>query len=434
MRAFYGSRISEHMTMTPEGYLICFDVPIARTGMQQYLRSELGITDDDPNGIVEVIRTEDEVFSDACIASFEGKPVTDDHPPVNVDTQNITAYNCGHAQHIRRGQGEESDLILADLFITDKQLIEEIKNGLREISCGYDCSYDQDDQGRIYQRCIRGNHVAVVPSGRAGHRVAIKDSQAEPKTMKGETNTMEKSKPTKNSLFAKLFSHAVKDMEPEQIADAVDEMAAQAAQATPDEAPTAPAAAPAKDEGTGNAEVLAAIKALGDQIIAALKPAAPAADEGAATPPVDEDPIQKLADELQAAVATPADQEASETVPADEMPEVQDDDGPQMPAAALPENPIPGADRAAAMAAINAIKPVLATLPKEQRKAASDAAAKEIRKLIGKDAKPASNGYAGINAAMQNAAKAKQKDAKPKADNGEMGKSIMASRNPHYKK
>ncbi|MBQ8080578.1 MAG: DUF2213 domain-containing protein, partial [Clostridia bacterium] len=72
MRAFYGSRISEHMTMTPEGYLICFDVPIARTGMQQYLRSELGITDDDPNGIVEVIRTEDEVFSDACIASFEG--------------------------------------------------------------------------------------------------------------------------------------------------------------------------------------------------------------------------------------------------------------------------------------------------------------------------------------------------------------------------
>ena len=116
--------------MTPEGYLICFDVPIARTGMQQYLRSELGITDDDPNGIVEVIRTEDEVFSDACIASFEGKPVTDDHPPVNVDTQNITAYNCGHAQHIRRGQGEESDLILADLFITDKQLIEEIKNGL----------------------------------------------------------------------------------------------------------------------------------------------------------------------------------------------------------------------------------------------------------------------------------------------------------------
>ena len=36
MRAFYGRRISGHMIETPEGYLICKEVPIARTGNQDY--------------------------------------------------------------------------------------------------------------------------------------------------------------------------------------------------------------------------------------------------------------------------------------------------------------------------------------------------------------------------------------------------------------
>ena len=31
MLAYYGTEISKHMTDTPEGYLICRDVPIART-------------------------------------------------------------------------------------------------------------------------------------------------------------------------------------------------------------------------------------------------------------------------------------------------------------------------------------------------------------------------------------------------------------------
>lgn len=37
---YYGSRISDHITETPEGYLVCHDVPIARTGTQKYLGRE----------------------------------------------------------------------------------------------------------------------------------------------------------------------------------------------------------------------------------------------------------------------------------------------------------------------------------------------------------------------------------------------------------
>ena len=113
MRAYYGSRLSPNQTETPEGFLICLNVPIARTGTQTYLRSELGF-EDDPTGLVDVIRTEEEVFSAATIASFEGKPATEDHPPVEVTPDNISAYDRGHVQNVHRGTGEEGDLLIAD--------------------------------------------------------------------------------------------------------------------------------------------------------------------------------------------------------------------------------------------------------------------------------------------------------------------------------
>lgn len=433
MRSFYGSKISEHMTTTPEGFLICLDVPIARTGTQEYLGYELGL-EDRTNDLFTVNRTEDEVFSPATIASFEGKCVTADHPPDSVTTENVTAYNCGHAQHIRRGTEDQSDLLIADLFITDPRLIEAIQNGLREVSCGYDCEYAEEN-GQIYQRRIRGNHIAVVPSGRAGHRVAIQDSALEPEKKKGVDKNMEKDKQKKKrSLFATMFSRAVRDMEPDEVADAVDELVAgQEDSENPAAAPTpVPSAASASDSEEYGPQILAAIKTLGEQITAAL---APKATEPA---PADADPIQQLADELQAhAGETPADQEASVTIPADEDPISQDEEPEPAPASSLPENPIPGADRATAvLSAINAIKPVIASLPENQRKAASDKAAAELRRMLGRDAKPRSNGYAGVAAAIQNTAKAKAKDhaQKAKADSGEIGRGIMASRNPHYVK
>ena len=431
MRSFYGSKISEHMTTTPEGFLICLDVPIARTGTQEYLGYELGL-EDRTNELFTVNRTEEEVFSPATIASFEGKCVTADHPPDSVTTENVTAYNCGHAQHIRRGTEDQSDLLIADLFITDPRLIDAIQNGLREVSCGYDCEYAEEN-GQIYQRRIRGNHIAVVPSGRAGHRVAIQDSALEPEKKKGVDKNMEKDKQKKKrSLFATMFSHAVRDMEPDEVADAVDELVA--GQEDSDPAPAAPApapAAPASDSEEYGPQILAAIKAMGEQIISALAPKA------AEPTPADADPIQQLVDELKAhAGETPADQEASVTIPADENPCSQDEEPEPAPPSSLPENPIPGADRAAAvLSAIGAIKPVIASLPENQRKAASDKAAAELRKMLGKDAKPQTNGYAGVAATIQNAARAKAKDAKKATDDrGEIGRGIMESRNPHYAK
>jgi hypothetical protein len=172
---YYGDKISKRIAKTPEGFLICQDVPISRTGYQEYLASE--IMDNPVNGhkIIPVYRPAEEVFDFRSLASFEGKPVTNEHPDEDVTPDNYTNYACGHVQNVHPGEGKDSNKVLADLYITDPSLINSILNGKREISCGYYAEEKRDASGKLCQTKIRGNHVAVVNSGRAGSKVCIRD-------------------------------------------------------------------------------------------------------------------------------------------------------------------------------------------------------------------------------------------------------------------
>ncbi|CAI3620114.1 MULTISPECIES: DUF2213 domain-containing protein [Clostridium] len=173
--SYFGSKISKNMTKTQEGFLICHNVPIARTGWYKYLESEL-IDNGDPIKTILVYRGTEEVFSSAAISSFEGKPVTDEHPlEMEVTSNTSKQYIEGVAQNIRRSK-EEKNLLIAELIIYDQELINKIENGKREISCGYECDYIVVD-GKYHQTNIRGNHIAIVDYGRAGHKVRIKDSK-----------------------------------------------------------------------------------------------------------------------------------------------------------------------------------------------------------------------------------------------------------------
>lgn len=118
MIAYYGSKISEHMTKTPEGFLICHDVPIARTGQQEYLAGELGL-DGDPDRPVQVQRCPEDVFDPAAVASFEGKDVTQNHPPESLTPENHALYAKGHAENVHR----EGDYLVADLHLKDPGLM-----------------------------------------------------------------------------------------------------------------------------------------------------------------------------------------------------------------------------------------------------------------------------------------------------------------------
>lgn len=185
LRYFTTGQISENISETPEGYLVCSGVPIARLGDMEYGAGETGL------GVPLTIRnTAGVLFAPSTMASFEGKPVTVQHPSPNADPTipDVTPDNwkqlaAGVAQSVRAGSGEDADKLIADLLITDAIAIGLVKSGLREISCGYECELSEPDENGVCLRTsIVGNHVALVTAGRAGSYVAIRDHKPKSET------------------------------------------------------------------------------------------------------------------------------------------------------------------------------------------------------------------------------------------------------------
>jgi hypothetical protein len=159
----------EKYEITPEGYLRAW-ASIARTGIQHY-------TDAD-GSIRREYRPPSEVASPESLASFAGKAITSEHPPVLLDADNTKDYQVGFS-------GTEvvydNGFVKAVMTITDKETIERIMKGdAREVSAGYRVSYDPSpgitEDGEHYdgvQKEIIGNHIAVVRRGRAGPQVKL---------------------------------------------------------------------------------------------------------------------------------------------------------------------------------------------------------------------------------------------------------------------
>lgn len=270
---FYGSKLSSHMLCTPEGYLICKDVNIGRAGILKYTQDELGLGAGDR--IFNVVRTSEENSLPAVRASFEGKPITDGHPEVDVDTSNYQYYAKGHVQNVRNN----GDYLVADLFITDDILIDEIMSGKkRDVSCGYDTQYIQDDAGKFYQTNIRGNHLAVVETGRAGSTVRINDSIDN--FLKG-VNDMPKNVQSILADFDKKIK-TVKTVD--EFNDLIDKTSAEMEEAKQQDAlsPTAPTPAPAGNEGGDMQAMLQAINSLSAKVDSLMtgKPTSDGTPEG----------------------------------------------------------------------------------------------------------------------------------------------------------
>lgn len=426
-KAYFGSRISDHILKTPEGFLICKDVPIARTGTQQYRGCEFGGPVAD--GIYNVQRPEAEVFDRAAVASFEGKPVCDEHPVEDVTPDNYGRYMKGVCRDVRRGDGDLSNCLVADLVIYDADLINKIEAGKREISCGYDCLWNPTSDSSYDQLEIRGNHVAVVDRGRAGHKVAIRDTADDKKGGTKMSKSLigrilralardESTTPEDMEAAAKLAGSS--DAEPRPQPAPAPAPAAPAAPATP-----APAAVPqpdnkpaAMDEATE-----ARFKKIEDALEAIsskLNPAPPAAEPK-------KDALDALEEELQtkapAAEPAPAGDEDDVIEPPEDI-NAQD---------AAPEEDVEGEcvpnakeARDAAMALIKNLKPAVAAIPNEaQRKRAADSLAILIKGSMQQDAQ-----YGEL---MQMRRRNAAKDSKPAVDDYALGREIAKRYNPHYK-
>lgn len=180
MKVLVSEKLSEHKYKTPEGYLICTDAILARTGKQSYTKDEL--FQDGDNTEVNVDRPYDEVMNAKTIASFENKPITFDHPDEDVNIGNYKDYAIGYVRDVRQGKTDKGeDVILGNLVITDQDAINAIEQGDHtDLSCGYDCDIKDDGNGNYSQTNIRGNHLALCEQGRAGI-AHIVDSKVEDK-------------------------------------------------------------------------------------------------------------------------------------------------------------------------------------------------------------------------------------------------------------
>jgi hypothetical protein len=142
MKYFFKTRLGNTRFQLADGSVLFKDVPIARTGEQEYDATERPELVPNDRGKVIVRRMPEEVFSERAMASFEGMAVTIGHPRdfdgqiIFVTPDNWRQLAHGHIQNVRRGTDDKTDLLLADVIVKTPEALQAIDDGDDEVSCG----------------------------------------------------------------------------------------------------------------------------------------------------------------------------------------------------------------------------------------------------------------------------------------------------------
>ncbi len=213
-------------TRTPQGYLRA-DGYLTRVGIFEYRQ---------PDGTVRrELRPPEEVFAPESLASFSLAPLTLLHPDVPLTPDNTNQYRVGT---VGEAPAREGGFVRAPVVVQDAAAIRAVEAGeAQELSCGYACELEftaGDWEGQRYdaiQRQIRGNHVALVPRGRAGpdvrlHLDAADAEQIGPEQItnqppEGGANGGQKPAPTGGSTMTKIRIDGVTYEVSEQAAEAL---------------------------------------------------------------------------------------------------------------------------------------------------------------------------------------------------------------------
>lgn len=161
---------------TADGYLVA-DARVARTGIQEYLGSELGR----PEAIVRVWRPESAVFAKDAMNSYAHRPVTNNHPRENVTAKNWKDLAAGSTggEVVRDGE-----FVRVPMVLMDQAAIDDYNAGKRELSMGYSANIEFVDgvtpDGQPYNAVIsemQMNHLALVDKARGGESLRIGDTR-----------------------------------------------------------------------------------------------------------------------------------------------------------------------------------------------------------------------------------------------------------------
>ncbi|SPY33224.1 DUF2213 domain-containing protein [Pasteurella canis] len=161
---------SSQRAVTKDGYLVV-PATISKVGVFDYHASELGLQE---TAVKKVARTENSLFSDRTLASFEGVPLTIGHPEQGVNAKNWKDLSVGVVRNVKR----VGDTLAAEAWVYDDNAIKLIQDeGIEELSCGYDCDIVTTtvQDADFEMSPMIGNHVAIVAKGRCGPTVKFAD-------------------------------------------------------------------------------------------------------------------------------------------------------------------------------------------------------------------------------------------------------------------
>lgn len=175
------AQIAGTARITKDGYFVA-DALVARAdNIQDYLASELGLTDRGPTDIVRVFRPAAEVFHKDALASLAHRPVTLDHPADPVQASNWKDHAVGDVGDEVMRDGE---FVRVPIKVMDAKAIASIKSDRREFSLGYTAEMTPESgvhDGQSYDyvaRNFRYNHLAAVARARGGESLRIIDERS----------------------------------------------------------------------------------------------------------------------------------------------------------------------------------------------------------------------------------------------------------------
>lgn len=171
-------------TKDDNGFLHVALTPISKATVNPYLGKEIPFSDEhgfDPEKIYYGLRDPKEL--EKAADTFNGLPLLLEHHPT--DAENLPK------EWVVGSMGTdavyEKPYLKNSMTVTDAQAIGYIEDGTaKEISCSYRFTPDftageftEADGSKVHydfvMRDIKGNHVALVPEGRAGHDVKVAD-------------------------------------------------------------------------------------------------------------------------------------------------------------------------------------------------------------------------------------------------------------------
>lgn len=147
------------------------------------------------NSVTRELRPPEEVFATDSLNSMKLKPVTNDHPTILVTPDNTQELSVGSLGSNPSSTIQERTwdgytpmdkltdgfYVAIDMTITRADAIDDVVNGKRALSMGYECEVEKVEEGAVWcgmaydciQRNIRYNHCAIVDRSRAGDATQI---------------------------------------------------------------------------------------------------------------------------------------------------------------------------------------------------------------------------------------------------------------------